>query len=61
MTRKELKAALQKLIDNFDFDSEYVFHMDTPYRKWQSLPLKDYVAIIQSTSTKDQAMMSLEA
>jgi hypothetical protein len=60
LTKKELRDALQKLIDNFDWESEYVLHMDTPYRKWNSLPLKEYVAIIQSTSTKDQAMSALE-
>jgi hypothetical protein len=60
LTKKEWRAALQKLVDDFDWESEYVMHMDTPYRKWQSLPLKEYVAIIQSTSTKDEAMSALE-
>ena len=55
------RAALQKLIDDFDWESEYVVHMDTPRRKWATLSLEEYVAIIQSTDTKDQAMLALEA
>tara|TARA_R110000868_G_scaffold112398_1_gene302668 strand:+ start:121 stop:345 length:225 start_codon:yes stop_codon:yes gene_type:complete len=61
LTKKEWRAALQKLIDAYDWDSEYVMHMDTPHRKWHSLPLAEYVAIIQSTSTKDEAMAATEA
>lgn len=60
-TKHEFRAALQKLMDEFDWNSEYVMHMDTPHRKWMSLPLEGYVAIMQSTSTKDEAMMALEA
>ena len=61
LTKKEWRAALQKLIDEFDWDAEYVMHMDTPRRKWHSLSLEEYVAIIQSTSTKDEAMAAAEA
>lgn len=61
LTKKEWRAALQKLIEAYDWDAEYVMHMDTPYRKWHSLSLAEYVAIIQSTSTKDEAMAATEA
>lgn len=61
LTKKEWRVALQKLIDSYDWDAEYVMHMDTPCRKWHSLSLAEYVAIMQSTSTKDEAMAATEA
>jgi hypothetical protein len=61
LTKKEWRAALQNLIDSYDWDAEYVMHMDAPHRKWHSLSLAEYVAIIQSTSTKDEAMAATEA